>query len=392
MKIQIVYKYKIIVENKIIVGEIFGKSYSDIKNYLPKCKIIYIRKSIKIIKKVPILELKMFCQVIQRYIRAGLPISTALLELEKHNFKSMQHIISKINRDIQNGNNLSTSMEKHRNAFDDIFINNIKTGERIGNLDNSLSEIINYLGKINIVDTKIKSARRYPAIICIVLLILIIFMKNFFIQNLVEFMDTLKVEQPRATKFLIKFLFNEKAWAILSGTLIIFHIIIKHFLGNNLRKRLHKLLFYFPYFGNLLFKKNLFYFTYNMHILLKNNVMINEAIKISKRGIKNLFLLEKFDLIERKIINGDHLSSSMESEKIFPNVMIKLIRTAEMSSGIVDTLKQLSDLYYEEFLESQDLLIKLIQPTMIITIGLIITIIIFGTIIPIYESINLIGM
>lgn len=393
MKLIVYYKYKFIDNKQVIIGDAIAKSKNDLiqKLHIKQKNLIYAKKRIKISSRILYRDLKIFSQIISKYISAGLKLFEAIEEIKHYNIKKLESVVQSISNNIQNGMLFSEALSMHKEVFNSTYINLIKTGEKIGNIKLALQELTTYLSRMDKVSTDVSKALRYPKIILFILLGSMIFMKILVMDNIVEFMESMEIEQPTVTKFIINTFFNPYFLIALPIFIIIFSILVKT-IPKKAQTIFHKKILTLPYFGDLIQTKFLFYFSYNMHILIKNSVNLVESLQLCKEVSKNLYIIEVMHNLEKNVINGDTFSTAIKKEKIFPEIMSRIIEVSEKSSGLSESLKEISELYYQTFTEKQDYIIKMIEPTILIFVGSVIILMVSGTLLPMYSAVSNIGL
>lgn len=393
MKLIVYYKYKLIDNKQVIIGDAVARSKSDLiqKLHIKQKNLIYAKKRVKISSKILYRDLKIFSQVVSKYISAGLKLFDAIEEIKHYNIKKLESVIQSISNNIQNGMLFSEALSMHKEVFNSTYINLIKTGEKIGNIKLALQELTIYLARMDKVSSDVSKALRYPKILLFILLGSMIFMKILVMDEIVEFMDSMDIEKPTVTKFILGTFFNPYFLIALPILIIVLSITVKT-MPKKVQTLFHKKILVLPYFGDLIQTKFLFYFSYNMHILIKNSVNLIESLQLCREVSNNLYITEVMHNLEKNVINGDTFSTAIKKEKIFPEIMSRIIEVSEKSSGLSESLKEISELYYQTFSEKQDYIIKMIEPTILIFVGSVIILMISGTLLPMYSAVSNIGL
>lgn len=386
------YKYKIIENNKIIAGQLYAKNKDDLIKMLNVStkNIVCVKTRFEFFQKPSFTNLKIFSQILYKYLCAGLNISDAMIEIQKYKISQLDQVINGMIVNIQNGMMFSDAVKINAHIFPMTFIILLQIGEKVGNIKFALHEATEYFKNMEKLSNEVKKTLRYPKILFIVLIGAMIVMKFTVIDNVVNFMSSLDIEIPFTTQIIVNIFQSPEK--IIFGIVLFFilKIIISMYTRKNdkLKVKIDKIILCMPYVGDFIKTKFLFNFNFDMYILLKNSVNLIDSIKICNDIPSNFYIKYILKDIESRIINGSNFCKSMENHSIFPTIMIKIVGIGETSGMLSESFQELSDLYYENFVQKQDLIIKLIEPSMLVIMGAVVVFVMFGTLIPIYSAMS----
>ena len=368
----------------VIVTEIIDSNTKDIKK----------KKSNKVIKassklKIKDQELLLFTRKLTTMMKAGLAIVPALemLEQQSENPK-FTPIIDDLLQKINSGVTLSEAVESYPSIFDIVYVNLIKAGEASGNLDTFLERICVNLEKTIKIKKAIKSAMMYPIILLTVAVSVVGIMMIFVVPVFVEIFGNANIELPGPTKLVMAISDFLRSWMapiiIISGFVIIkvAKTIIKK--NNTIQQAFDKKLMQLPVIGNLVRDAIMARFSMVLANLIAGGVNLIEATEITKNSISNAKIKASIEKVKREIFSGRPFSVALRETKDFPETMCGFIAVGEETGKLNDMLTTVS-LYYEgEFDSSVEAFSSMLEPIMIVFLGIVIGFILVAMYQPIF--------
>ena len=409
------YHYKGIAAGKYVEGDIDALNDSEAAYKLKEQKIIITKlskekkkaaptakkkgKSISLFKpKVKPKDLLVFIKQFATMQRAGLPILETLKLLEGQTTAiAMKEIILTIRNDLEQGNALSKCFQKHSNVFDTVVINLIKAGEASGKLDTFMEKIVTNLEKKEKIKSQIKSAFFYPGILFTVAASVTVFMLTNVVPTFVEMYDNMGMgdKLPAATKIIMgmsDFVGGSGGIVLLFsiiGFVISFRMIVSR---NYMAKKLwHRALLKLPIFGNLISKSILAKVSLVMGNLNQAGVDLIESIDIAKEVTTNVLVIEALENIKKGIFSGETLTNLFLKEKVFPSTFAQLISVGEQTGSLDEMFDSIARYYEEEFDTAVADLSSLIEPVMIVFMGVTIGGLMLAMYSPIFNVGDVIG-
>ena len=335
-------------------------------------------------------ELLLFTRKMATMMKAGLAIVPALEMLKVQNENpSFAPIIEELLLQINAGVPLSQCLERHPNLFDVVYVNLIKAGEASGNLDTFLDRITYALEKSIKIRKAIKSAMMYPIILLIVAFSVVGVMMIFVVPVFVEIFADAGLELPFATRIVMNisdFLRSPYAVAFGIGAIITFKV-LKGILTSNdaLMMKVDKYIMTVPVLGKLVSDSIMARMAMILANLIAGGVNLVEALEIVKNSISNLKIQTSLEKVKREIYSGRPFSKSLRETGDFPETMCGFIEVGEETGKLNEMLGTVALYYEEEFDDSVDAFSQLLEPIMIVFLGVIIGFILVAMYTPIFE-------
>ena len=335
-------------------------------------------------------ELLLFTKKLATMMKAGLAIVPALEMLQVQNENpSFAPIIEELLLQINAGVPLSQCLEKHPNLFDNVYVNLIKAGEASGNLDTFLDRIVYALDKSIKIKKAIKSAMMYPIILLLVAFTVVGVMMIFVVPVFVEIFGEAGIELPFATKIVMQVSdFLRSVWAIVFfvGAFVGFQVIKRTLRANDtLMMKFDKFLMTAPVIGKLVSDAIMARMAMVLANLIAGGVNLVEALEIVKNSISNLKVGTSLEKVKREIFSGRPFSKSLRETKDFPETMCGFIEVGEETGKLNEMLNTVALYYEEEFDDSVDAFSQLLEPIMIVFLGVVIGFILVAMYTPIFQ-------
>ena len=386
------FQYKGISQGKYIEGEIEAINNAEAAHKLKEQKVIItklteFKKKKKVDKKkektsfsfgtgVKAKEILIFCKQFATMLRAGLPVLNTLNMLdEQTKAPNMKKIIVTIRKDLESGNALSKCFSNHPKIFDTVVVNLIKAGEASGKLDTFLQKIVISLEKREKIKSQIKSALFYPGVLLSVAILVTIFMLIKVVPVFVKMYEGMGVEVPGSTAAIMAAsdFMRSATGGGLSLVIIIVSIIGLRYLikiNYKIRKGWHQFTLKIPVFGNLIQKSILAKVSLVMGNLSQAGVDLLESIDIAKSVTSNTVVIEALENVKKGVFSGETLTKLFAKEKIFPTTFSQLISVGEQTGSLDEMFGSVASYYEEEFDTAVANLASLIEPIMIVFMGI----------------------
>ena len=385
------FEYKGIQGNKYVEGEIEALNNAEASHKLKEQKIIITKlkeakKKKAVTKKekksftfgtgIKAQEILIFCKQFATMLRAGLPVLNTLEMLENQTTRPpMKKVIATIKKDLESGNALSKCFEKHPKIFDTVVVNLIKAGEASGKLDTFLQKIVISLEKREKIKSQIKSALFYPGVLFSVAILVTVFMLIKVVPVFVDMYEGMNVPIPTATAAIMSasaFMRSASGGGLTLVIIVSFILILRYLIGKNykIRKAWHSFVLKIPVFGNLIQKSILARVSLVLGNLNQAGVDILESIDIAKSVTTNTIVIEALENIKKGVFSGKTLTELFTKEKIFPSTFSQLISVGEQTGSLDSMFGSVAGYYEEEFDTAVSNLSSLIEPIMIVFMGL----------------------
>ncbi len=391
------FTYKGISDSKYIEGEIEALNQEEASHKLKEQKIIITNliKSKKkkgekekkekakgkgfslFKKKVKTEDLVVFSKQFATMVKAGLPILQVLEMLrDQVENPAMADVIEDIRRSLEGGISLSKSFEKYPDLFDNVYVNLVKAGEASGKLDVFLLKIVDSLEKKEKIKKKIKSALMYPSIMFTVAITVSAFMLVKVVPVFAKMYDGMGIALPKPTAVILSmsdFLRGTGGMVMLFGSIILFFV-FRYLTTKNpaIQYKWHKQVLKLPVFGDLILKSLLARISLIMGNLSAAGVNLLESLDIAKSVSNNVVVTEAIDNIKKGVFSGETLTKLFLKEPLFPPTFSQLISVGEQTGQLDEMFNSVAMYYEEEFDNAVDNMSSLIEPIMIVFMGLMI--------------------
>ena len=386
------FAYKGISLGKYVEGEIEALNNTEAAHKLKEQKVIITnlkesKKKVPLVKKerTPITfgtgikaqEILIFCKQFGTMLRAGLPVLNTLEMLEGQTKRPpMKKVIQTIKKDLESGNALSKCFEKHSKVFDTVVVNLIKAGEASGKLDTFLTKIVINLEKREKIKSQIKSALFYPGVLFSVAILVTIFMLTNVVPTFVNMYEGMGMADDLPTPTAVIMAMSEfvSSWkgVFLLIFLILFVVGFKFLISKNynIKKKWHQVMLKLPIFGNLINKSILAKVSLVLGNLNQAGVDLIESIDIAKSVTDNVVIIEALENIKKGVFSGRSLTELFNKETVFPATFTQLISVGEQTGSLDEMFGSIAIYYEEEFDVAVSNLASLIEPIMIVFMGI----------------------
>lgn len=339
-------------------------------------------------KKVKKKDLALFCRQFYTMISAGLGIVPCLeiLVAQTAN-KSFKNAIADTYEEVQKGSTLSESMTLHKNVFPTILISMVEAGEVSGNLDTIMLRMAEHFEKENKTENKVKSAMVYPAVLAVVSVAVVVFMLVFIMPTFIGMFEGSGTELPGPTQFLINLSNSMQThWYIYMSAVIAIVFGISMYMKteegimffDSLKLRLPVV----KTTSTMLVTSR---FTRTLSTLLSSGIPLIQAMEVVAKVVNNSIIEERLLSGIESIRKGVSLSRTVKDVGIFPPMVDSMIRIGEESGSLDDMLYKTADFYDEEAEASIQKLTSLIEPLMIVFMGLAIGFIVISMYLPMFD-------
>jgi type IV pilus assembly protein PilC len=330
-----------------------------------------------------------FARHLSIVVKAGMPILKGLEMIQRQtSSKRLVKIIGQMIIDVSNGQFLAASLERFPNVFDGFFINIVRVGETSGTLAQNLLYLAEELKKSHDLKNKVRSAMIYPMIIMIATVILVSFLIFFAFPKILPLFASLNVELPLPTKILIavsSFMVANGLYVLVGAVVLAIGIRVL-FLIEKARFLFHKALLYLPIFGTLAIQINIANFTRILAVLLRGGIKIVEAVTITSSTFENLAYRRSLVAAAEEVKKGEQLAHYLSKEKkMYPMLLAGLVEIGENTGNLEDNLSYLAEYYRDEAETGIGNLTALIEPMLLLTMGMVVGFVAISIITPIYK-------
>jgi len=369
-----------------------GIIYTDIsKEEEPLFKGINLKRK----NSISYFELSIISRDLSIYIKSGISIVNAI-KLASNQYKTNKKhtlFLKSIEVFLNEGKNFYQAIEA-QNVYNlpAFYKQSIKVSENSGILGQVLLELSVFLKEQDKISKQIKNALAYPLFIFLISIFVVIFMMSYIVPKITSIFSELHQDMPTITQFVINSgNFFSKNWIYL--LLIIFTIYISYFflkkVNRTFAKSIDRLKLKVPIVGKILYKNEMGRFSYVSHILIKSGVPFAKTVNLASKILDNIYLKDMFEEASQKVVEGDKLSQALyKVDKNIDKTFIQAISLGEETSQTSEILDNLSKLYFEENRDKTTMLLALLEPALMLFVGLVVGFIITAMLLPIF-SINI---
>ena len=380
-------------------GQLETTSRDEVSAYLRKNRMILVsvREAPKAItfnlgkKGVKTRDIVIFTRQFATMINAGLPLvqSLTILAAQTEN-KTLQEVTRAVVYDVESGNTLADAFSKHPKAFPELYVNMVAAGEAGGILDTILLRLATFLEKSDALVRKVKSAMIYPGVIFSVAAIAVSVLLIFVIPTFQSMFASVNMALPLPTRVVIgmsNFLIGFW-WAILAAIGLAVFALKSYAKTSNGRKNIDTLLLNLPVLGDLLRKSAVSRFTRTLGTLISSGVSILDGLEITAKTSGNRVIHDAVMQSRQSIAGGETIAAPLEKSKVFPPMVISMIAVGEQTGGLDEMLSKIADFYDEEVDVAVGALLSLMEPVMIVVLGVIVGGMVVAMYLPIFDMMN----
>ncbi|MEO6332163.1 MAG: type II secretion system F family protein [Gemmatimonadaceae bacterium] len=340
---------------------------------------------------VRIRDIVVFTRQFSTMVNAGLPLVQALDILAKQTEnKTLSSITRQIMFDVESGYTLADSMAKHPRAFTSLYTNMVAAGEAGGILDVILNRLASFLEKNDKLIRKVKGAMIYPTSILAVAVGAIAILLIFVIPTFEDMFASVGVPLPFPTRIVIGMSKGLQSywWAIIAFFVGSFFLMKRYYASPNGKLAIDRLLLKLPVLGDVLRKSSVSRFTRTLGTLIASGVSILEGLEITARTAGNRVVQDAIMASRASIAGGETIAAPLAKSGVFPPMVISMISVGESTGGLDEMLSKIADFYDDEVDAAVGGLLSLLEPMMIVFLGIAVGGMIMAMYLPIFDMVN----
>lgn len=347
------------------------------------------------IHRVRTIDLAVFTRQLASLLKAGLPVLQALSTLRKQvDHKGLVRVIEDMEASIgQDAMSLGEALAEHPKVFDPVYRGLVRSGEESGRLVEVLENLADHLSKSAKLRGQVLGAFIYPIFLLLIGTTAIFVLMTCVIPKFQELFDSLGQQLPLPTIVLIAisgFLENWW-WAVVGGLTVAVLAGMAALRHQHLREQVDRTLLRLPVLGGMFLKLEVARVAHTLAALLQGGVRIIEALRVTGETARNTAIRRTFEPMTQAVSTGQTLAEAVEKAKVYPPMVLNLIRTGEDTGELPEMLQELAAIYEDEAERAVNGAVKLLEPTLIVVMGLIIAGIVAAVILPIFHSSAIIG-
>ncbi|EHK2335634.1 type II secretion system F family protein [Clostridium perfringens] len=349
------------------------------------------KKSFSFNSKVKLKDIAVFCRQFYVMLDSGLSIGKALnILIEQCEKPKLREALIGVNGELKRGETLASSMRKRKDVFPNLLTSMIDAGERSGNLDIILKRMVEYYEKETKIRGKIKSAMIYPIVLGVVAIIAITFILTFVMPTFVQMFEENNVDLPMSTKMVLGTSKMLGKYGIIIFLILVTAIILlgKYLKSEEGQYKLSSINLKIPVIKKLTQKIIVSRFTRTMGIVSSSGMSLVTSIEIVASVVGNKIAERELLKVKEKVLKGEGLGDSIMNIKIFPPMLASMVKIGEEAGSLDSILDKTADFYDDELEREIKTATALIEPSMIVLMGIIIGFLLISILTPMFKMYN----
>jgi type IV pilus assembly protein PilC len=384
---------------KEVSGELEAKDRKELAARLRDRKVVLTEASAKpkeiklpsMQKKITVRDLAIFSRLFSTMVNAGLPIDQCLDILrEQVANKAFAKIISDVHQSVSGGSSMAEALAKHRKVFDNLYIHMVEAGEAGGVLAVIFRRLATYLEKADALRRKVKGAMMYPIVVMTVAIGATVFLLLKVIPVFAKMFADMGATLPKPTMIVIGI--SEFLQAYFLYGLVMFIVLIaayrRYRKTETGRLTTDRFFLRLPVLGNVIRKTAVARFTRTLGTLISSGVPILQGLDITAKTSGNMIVQRALMATRKSISEGKNISAPLQESGVFPNMVVQLISVGEQTGRLAEMLEKIADFYDEEVETAIQAMTSLIEPVVIVFMGVVIGGLLIAMYLPMFDLIG----
>ncbi len=341
--------------------------------------------------KAKIEDLVLISRQLATMIRAGLPLIEVLNILgEQVERLSLKNVLRQVEKDVQGGSSFYEALARHPRVFNQFFLSMVKAGEASGMLDTILDQVATYLEKSASIRRKVKAATMYPAVVTVVATLIMILIMWKIVPVFEDIFKDLGEELPALTKMVVAIsrFIRERWYVAIAGGVGGYILLVQWGRTKSGRRRIDSWKISMPVFGPLLLKVAIAKFTRSLGTLMRAGVNILGALEIVAKTASNVVIEEAIMSTKVSIQGGDSITKPLVESGVFPPMVTRMIEVGEKTGALENMLHKVAEYYEDQVDTAVAGLTSLIEPLLIVGLGIAIGTIVIAMFLPLIKMIE----
>ena len=338
-------------------------------------------------------DLVIFNNQLATMIGSGITLVTSLNILcQQVENKKLQEVLAMVRDDVESGVSFSSALEKHPKVFSVLFVNMINAGETGGALEEILRRLAVFAEQSDEIRSNVKTALTYPALIVIVTISVVLFLVMGVFPSFEKLFISMDAELPLPTQILLNLSHWLKAkWPFMLGGIVAVVLMFLRYRKTKVgRYNIELLILKIPIFGTIIKKAGISRFARTLGTLINSGVPILQSLRIVETTVGNAAIAKIVSIVAENVNRGESMASPLRDNKIFPLMVGHMVSVGE-ESGTLDTiLNKIADFYDSEVDSTVKRLSSIVEPIMLVFIGVIVGFIALSLFLPMFNLVNVI--
>lgn len=343
-------------------------------------------------RKVKDRDIILFNQELVALIKAGYPILKSL-EVISARAKNifLKEILIRVAEEVKRGKALSEAFLPYERLFSPVYTASLMAGEKGGNLPGSIGRYIQYAKVVTQTRAKIKSAMTYPTILIVFSFILMGILVNFVLPQFADFYKSFEADMPWITRIIMSFATaTSRRWYVMVAAFAALAFLLARLRRRqDFRYQMDRVKLRVPFGRTIWLESGLSLFSRTLGLLLEAGISLLSAIGIAIQAVPNAWMVRHMQVVPDHIKNGESLSESLAKAGTFPPLALDMVRIGESSANLQGMLGDMADFYDERVRGKIETLVNLVEPVVIIFMGLVVAAMLLSVYIPIFNIIRI---
>jgi len=344
-------------------------------------------------RKIKSAEISIFARQFATMIGAGVPLVRCLSILSQQSENPrFRDVINKVRQDVEAGSTLSKALQNHPKVFSNLFVNLIKAGEAGGILDEILNRLANYLESSEQLKQKVKGALTYPVVVLSIAVLVVFFLITFVLPSFEAiFKDMGDAKLPTPTRLLLALSgFMNQYFIFIIISVVAGFVVIKKFFETEKGVRIFDTnILKVPAIGPMMRKVAVAKFTRTLGTLIASGVPILQALEVTADTAGNVVISDAINKTRVSIREGESIAEPLKQSKVFPPMVVQMIAVGEETGELDGMLTKIADFYDSEVDTAVKGLTSIIEPLVIVFMGIVIGGIVMAIFMPMLELVNM---
>ncbi|MBE3125838.1 MAG: type II secretion system F family protein [Acidobacteria bacterium] len=343
-------------------------------------------------RKVKDRDIILFNQELVALIKAGYPILKSL-EVISARAKNifLKEILIRVAEEVKRGKALSEAFLPYERLFSPVYTASLMAGEKGGNLPGSIGRYIQYAKVVTQTRAKIKSAMTYPTILIVFSFILMGILVNFVLPQFADFYKSFEADMPWITRIIMSFATaTSRRWYVMVAAFAALAFLLARLRRRqDFRYQMDRVKLRVPFGRTIWLESGLSLFSRTLGLLLEAGISLLSAIGIAIQAVPNAWMVRHMQVVPDHIKNGESLSEALAKAGTFPPLALDMVRIGESSANLQGMLGDMADFYDERVRGKIETLVNLVEPVVIIFMGLVVAAMLLSVYIPIFNIIRI---
>lgn len=331
-------------------------------------------------------EIAMMTREIATLLRAGLPLDRALeIVVNLADKEEVAEILNEVRQDVRGGASLYAALEAQKGVFSRFYLNMIRAGEAGGALEVVMARLTEFMERSKELRETVKSALIYPAILVMVAVVSVVVLLIFVVPQFTQMFEESGKALPLATQIVVAAgeFFQAWWWALIGGSLVLYAMFKRQMADPDSRYRWDERFLSLPLVGDLVAKIEMARFSRTLGTLLDNGVSLLAALSIVKETLTNSVMADRLDEVATKLREGKGLGLPLMEAEVFPRLGVHMVMVGEETGRLSEMLIQVADVFDREVKTAVKRTLGLLEPALILGLGLLIGAIIMSILVAI---------